>query len=296
MQINSDTNSTVRLPRNRKPWIELWSNETGSDTSMEEYLSTLPSFSRGRNDPACCKFDHVTNATDDNLLIKHNLRRIVTTCRSGRCKASGVVCTCTYRLLLCEQSGIGSIAVDGQHTSKTQMHPRLSPPPKVSQVQAYVKRLRKNNKRDAMKPVLERCASNMYDISENIALAGDRLLILCDVKHENDMLVPNLGTGSSHSPFRIGLTCFTLLDDYVSIQRDPRCTTLFHIVSTHSIVKQRYPVFVFGVSDSCRKFFPLVYFCTSQRTGVDIEWCLSFLKRAIWGIVYGRFAPKFIND
>ncbi|POM66822.1 Hypothetical protein PHPALM_17253 [Phytophthora palmivora] len=168
------------------------------------------------------------------------------------------------------------------------------PPPKVSQVQAYVKRLRKNNKRDAMKPVLERCARHMYDISDNIALAGDRLVILCDVKHETDMLVPNLGTGSSHSPFRIGLTCFTLLDDYVSIQRDPRCTTLFHMDSTHSIVKQRYPVFVFGVSDSCEKYFPLVYFCTSQRTGVDIEWCLSFLKRAIWESFMVRFAPKFI--
>ncbi|POM69236.1 Hypothetical protein PHPALM_14498 [Phytophthora palmivora] len=157
------------------------------------------------------------------------------------------------------------------------------PPPKVSQVQAYVKRLCKNNKRDAMKPVLERCASHMYDISEKILLAGDRLVIVCDVKHENDMLVPNLGTGSSHSPFRIGLTCFTLLDDYVSIQRDPRCTTLFHIDSSHSIVKQRYPVFVFGVSDSYGKFFPLVYFCTSQRTG-----------RAIWESFMVRFAPKFI--
>ncbi|POM69865.1 Hypothetical protein PHPALM_13807 [Phytophthora palmivora] len=93
------------------------------------------------------------------------------------------------------------------------------PPPKVSQVQTYIKLLR--NKRDAMKPVLERCASHI-------------LVILRDVKHENDMLVPNLGTGSCHSPFRIGLTCFTLLDDDDSIQPDP---TLFHINSTHCIVK-----------------------------------------------------------
>ncbi|POM58166.1 Hypothetical protein PHPALM_37229 [Phytophthora palmivora] len=105
---------------------------------MKEYLSTLPSFSRGRNDPARCKFDHVTNATDDNLLIKHNLRRIVTTCRSGRCKASGVVCTCTYRLLLCEQSGIGSITVDGQHTMQDPDAPSPKSQHLTSQMRTFI--------------------------------------------------------------------------------------------------------------------------------------------------------------
>ncbi|EGZ24268.1 hypothetical protein PHYSODRAFT_455650, partial [Phytophthora sojae] len=103
-----------------------------------------------------------------------------------------------------------------------------------------------------------------------------------------------LGTGTPTSPFRIGLTCFTLLDQYVNIQRDPRCTTLFHVDSTHSIVKMKYPVFVFGISDSCGKFFPIVYFCTSQRTGTDIEWCCAFLKRVLWETFVVQFSPQFI--
>ncbi|OWZ17735.1 hypothetical protein PHMEG_0008276 [Phytophthora megakarya] len=74
---------------------------------MDDYLATLPPFSRGRNDPARCKFDHVTNANGDNLLIKHDLRRMLTVCRSERCKASEVTC---------KSSGVGTFAMAGEHT------------------------------------------------------------------------------------------------------------------------------------------------------------------------------------
>ncbi|POM69698.1 LOW QUALITY PROTEIN: Hypothetical protein PHPALM_13993 [Phytophthora palmivora] len=197
---------------------------------MEAYLSTI--FQSGSNDRARCKFDHVTNATDANILIKHNLHPGVVMQAGG---------------LHMYLSAFIITLVKGQHTMQDPDAPSpksqhftsqirtfieerpgedasIKPldlfawliikvdngvfrglPPKVLQVQAYVKRLRKNNKRDAMKPVLERCASHKYDISESIALAEDRLVILCDVKHETDMLVPNLGTESSHSPFQIPL-------------------------------------------------------------------------------------------
>lgn len=56
----------------------------------------------------------------------------------------------------------------------------------------------------------------------------------------------------------------------------------------------KYPVFVFGISDSCGKFFPIVYFCTSQRTGTDIEWCCAFLKRVLWETFVVQFSPQFI--
>ncbi|POM66823.1 LOW QUALITY PROTEIN: Chymase [Phytophthora palmivora] len=102
------------------PWIELWSNETGSDTSMEEYLSTLPSFSRGRNDPARCKFDHVTNATDDNLLIKHNLRRIIWALQSKRGGVHMYLSAFIIKVVLAVLLWMVNIPC------KTQMHPRLS--------------------------------------------------------------------------------------------------------------------------------------------------------------------------
>ncbi|KAE9047583.1 hypothetical protein PR003_g1027 [Phytophthora rubi] len=70
--------------------------------------------------------------------------------------------------------------------------------------------------------------------------------------------------------FRIGLTCFNLLVNCVTVQRDPRCTTILHVDSTHSVVKQRYPVFVFGISDCCGILFPIVSSRTSRRTGEDV--------------------------
>ncbi|OWY94182.1 hypothetical protein PHMEG_00036161 [Phytophthora megakarya] len=42
---------------------------------------------------------------------------------------------------------------------------------------------------------------------------------------------------------------------------------VFHIDSTHSIVKQKYPVFVFGVSDCRGKFFP---WCTYVHLSAQV--------------------------
>ncbi|EGZ24704.1 hypothetical protein PHYSODRAFT_484988, partial [Phytophthora sojae] len=120
------------------------------------------------------------------------------------------------------------------------------------------------------------------------------MILLCDTKTDDNQLIPSIGTGSKLSPFRIGVTCHALLETYVTVQRDPRCTTLLHIDSTHSIVKQRYPVFVFGVSDCRCKFFPIIYFCTSQRTGVDVEWCIKFTKRIVWEKFLVSFSPAFV--
>lgn len=88
-----------------------------------------------------------------------------------------------------------------------------------------------------MQPVIDLCMARMYGVVANSAETTDELLIMCDTTREGATLTPKLGTGTPTSPFRIGLTCFTLLDQYVNIQRDPRCTTLFHVDSTHSIVK-----------------------------------------------------------
>ncbi|KAF1772437.1 MULE transposase domain [Phytophthora cactorum] len=147
-----------------------------------------------------------------------------------------------------------------------------------------------------MKPIIDLCARTKYDAADNVAQSGDNLLIMCDSKCHNNAVVPNLGTGSASSPCRIGLTCITLLDKYITIQQDPRCTTLLHIDSTHSIVKQKYAVFVFGFSVGCGKLYPIVYLYTSQRTGVDPEWCCSNLKRVICETFMIVVSPQIMTD
>ncbi|KAG6946422.1 hypothetical protein JG687_00016715 [Phytophthora cactorum] len=70
-----------------------------------------------------------------------------------------------------------------------------------------------------MKPIIDLCARTMYDAAGNVTSSSDNVLIMCDTKYQDNALVPNLGTSSASSPFRIGLTCFTLLDKYITIQQ-----------------------------------------------------------------------------
>ncbi|KAF1777828.1 hypothetical protein GQ600_26945 [Phytophthora cactorum] len=70
-----------------------------------------------------------------------------------------------------------------------------------------------------MKPIIDLCARTMYDAAGNVTPSSDNVLIMCDTKYQDNALVPNLGTSSASSPFRIGLTCFTLLDKYITIQQ-----------------------------------------------------------------------------
>ncbi|OWZ12462.1 hypothetical protein PHMEG_00014373 [Phytophthora megakarya] len=66
-------------------------------------------------------------------------------------------------------------------------------------------------------------------------------------------------------------------------QRDPRCT-----------VRQRYNVFILGISDPCGRFFPVVDYCESQRRAEDVPWCLAYIKRVILRLVLNPFASQFI--
>ncbi|EGZ19191.1 hypothetical protein PHYSODRAFT_494333, partial [Phytophthora sojae] len=109
-----------------------------------------------------------------------------------------------------------------------------------------------------------------------------------------DVTQPVLGTGSVARPFRIGLTSMQRLERYVDIQRDPGLRAMLHLDSTHSIVKQKYPVFVLGISDLSGGFHPIVYCYTSQRTGVDISWILAFLKRVVLQEFRVVFCPAFV--
>ncbi|POM78662.1 Hypothetical protein PHPALM_3779 [Phytophthora palmivora] len=76
-----------------------------------------------------------------------------------------------------------------------------------------------------------------------------------------------------------GWSFVILLEAYLNVQTDPRFTTVLHIDNTHSTVNTRYPVFVLGISDPSGRYFPIVYYCSSQPNADDIKWILAFLKR-----------------
>lgn len=78
------------------------------------------------------------------------------------------------------------------------------------------------------------------------------------------------------------------------MQQDPRCTSLLHVDSTHNLVRQRYSVFIIGYSDCCGHYFPLVYYCSSQRRSEDVAWCLSYLKRVMLQLFGIRFSPQYM--
>jgi len=147
----------------------------------------------------------------------------------------------------------------------------------LQKVQNFVKAWRSRNNPDSMEPVVEICRQSMYDGGRE-EQTRDRLLVFCDTQVVDGVVQPALGNGSACNPFRIGLTCKALLETYVNV---PALFTLLHLDITHSIVKQKYPVFVVGFSDRSGSFLPVVYYCTSHRKARDMRWCVAFLKRVI---------------
>ncbi|OWZ16470.1 hypothetical protein PHMEG_0009740 [Phytophthora megakarya] len=110
------------------------------------------------------------------------------------------------------------------------------PAPKKDQVRGFFKRWREKDRDDSMQPVEEMGAQFI---------------------RENGQIVPDLGDASDEYPFRMALTSFSLLEAYTEVQQDPRCTTILHVDSTFNMVRQKYSVFILGISDSCGHYFPL---------------------------------------
>ncbi|EGZ06700.1 hypothetical protein PHYSODRAFT_306885 [Phytophthora sojae] len=81
----------------RVPWVEIWNSETSSDATLDEFVDSLPSRSRQRNDKVPrCTLDHATYDEDETLMTRHPMRRIVTES--------------------CESSSLATVCVDGHHT------------------------------------------------------------------------------------------------------------------------------------------------------------------------------------
>ncbi|EGZ14906.1 hypothetical protein PHYSODRAFT_301679 [Phytophthora sojae] len=63
----------------RVPWVEIWNSETSSDATLDEFVDSLPSRSRQRNDKVPrCTLDHATYDEDETLMTRHPMRRIIT--------------------------------------------------------------------------------------------------------------------------------------------------------------------------------------------------------------------------
>ena len=81
-----------------------------------------------------------------------------------------------------------------------------------------------------------------------------------------------LGDGSDDKPLRLGFTSRKMLQN-INIK-----DSLFHIDLTYKIIKQAYPLLVFGVSDKSRQFHPIAFMFLSHWCEEDF---LHFFKSLI---------------
>jgi hypothetical protein len=151
--------------------------------------------------------------------------------------------------------------------------------------------------KDSMAPLIALCEGHLYDQLDVTSHADTAMVILCDAQEtpdESGEVVSHLGDGSSAYPLRVGMTCLRLVRDYVAVQNRHGSTTILHLDSTHGMVINGFSVFAFGYSDRAGHFFPLVFYCTSQKKAVDVGWCIGYLKRVCMDVCGVEFAPHFV--
>ncbi|POM64042.1 Hypothetical protein PHPALM_20489 [Phytophthora palmivora] len=168
------------------------------------------------------------------------------------------------------------------------------PPLTQELVQIYVKRCRTKHRDDTVKSVIDFCRANFYNGQSSETRSSTDLLIFCDIEEDvdnNGHYSTSIGDGSDNQPLRVGLTSYGLLEVYLAVQCDPRATTVLHVDNT---VNTSYLVFILGISDPSGIYFPMVYYCSSQRRTQDIVWCLAFIKRVLRERFAATFSPNFV--
>jgi hypothetical protein len=103
-----------------------------------------------------------------------------------------------------------------------------------------------------------------------------------------------MGVGTEADPFRVDVSCFQMLHNYLEVQGDVNMTTVVHVDTTFKLVRQRYPVAVVGYSDNGSHFYPIAYFCTSRRAAPDVAWCIRAVKQATEQAFGRSFEPEFV--
>ncbi|OWZ10520.1 hypothetical protein PHMEG_00016624 [Phytophthora megakarya] len=113
----------------------------------------------------------------------------------------------------------------------------------------------------------------------------EQVVYFSDTTDVGDVVVARVGVGTEVDPFRVGLTCYQILQVYLDVQQQTSTTTVLHLITTFKVVRQRYPVTVIGYSDKCGHRFPFGYFFTSRRKKLDMAWCIRSVKRATIDLV-----------
>ncbi|KAF1794520.1 MULE transposase domain [Phytophthora cactorum] len=141
------------------------------------------------------------------------------------------------------------------------------PPPTQEHVQSYTKRWRAKHRDDTVQPVVEFCAQAMYSSELTEDRTTSDHLIFCDIVEEDGLKVPFVGDGSDSQPMRVGITCYSLLEAYIAVQR---------------------------ISDPSGRYFPIVYYCASQGRADDIAWILAYLKKVLRERYAVTFEPRYV--
>ncbi|KAG2982274.1 hypothetical protein PC123_g21775 [Phytophthora cactorum] len=201
---------------------------------------------------------------------------------------------------------VGSLSA-GEKTTATRLYTLIctlvdnnamtGPAPKGTQMRDFVKNWRKNPK-DSMAPLIALCDGRRYDQQDPATLLDTEMVILCDSQpnsHPGDTgLVSYFGDGSTSYPLRVGMTCLRMMKNYIDEQNSPNCTSILQIDGTHNMAINEYVVFAFGYSDLSGHYYPMAYFCTSQKRAIDIGWCIQYIQRVCMDVSGVPFSPEFV--
>lgn len=320
-------------------WTEIWRSDEG-EAARDRHLASLPHFMRRKNSVSSCTLDHNETGDSQLALTPHDMRSVLTECRSHRCREAtdGAACWCRYKVNSCEDSNCCVIFQQGKHAmldpnvltpqrpelteemktyivsqltnrpttiayrlfsvivSKVERGEMRGPAPHRNKVDNFVRGWKRSNPADEMARVIEMCNRSLYDEAGMDAENPTATVILCDSVVKDGRHVASVGNGSEANLFRVGITCYKLLQDYVNVQLSPDATAMLHVDTTFKIVKQCYPAMVVGYSDKGGHFFPLAYFSISRRREEDISWCLQQLKRVCFEQFTIVFTPEFVMD
>ncbi|POM70170.1 Hypothetical protein PHPALM_13437 [Phytophthora palmivora] len=192
---------------------------------------------------------------------------------------------------------IASLSVEMKQYLETKLSEDSTIVPYILFSFTYVKRWRTKYRDDTVKPVIDFCRANFYNGQSSETRSSTDLLVFCDIEEDvdnNGNYSPSIEDGSDYQSLRVRLTSYGLLEAFLAVQCDPRATTMLHVDSTHNTVNTRYLVFILGISDPSGRYFPMVYYCSSQRRTQDIVWCLAFIKRVLRERFAATFSPNFV--
>ena len=125
---------------------------------------------------------------------------------------------------------------------------------------------------------------------EEFATHIEKLMNSEEVHSQNIIIFgKKIGTGEEDDHFQLGLTSVKLLKRVQEFDNKG----VYHIDATYKIIKQNFPVIVFGFTDLARQFYPVAFMITShEKTSNYNHFFIQLLKEFLnINIV---FQPQFM--